>query len=111
MLLSIPALGIIPRLRKIPPEGESEDFSDDIPLLVARLCNNRFHTLLRASYESIPVNRDMVGKIYGSDPAVSVIMDFESVLLGEVFRRLMPQVIREDYEVRCREADKCEEES
>lgn len=83
----------------------------DIPLLVARLSNNRFHTLLRASYQAVPVNRDMVGKIYGSDPAVNVVMDFETILLGEVFRRLMPQTIRDDYEVQCRKADECEEES
>ena len=35
MLLSIPVLGIIPRLRKIPPESEAEDRQPDRPLLVA----------------------------------------------------------------------------
>ena len=35
MLLSIPVLGIIPRLRKIPPESEAEDRQPDLPLLVA----------------------------------------------------------------------------
>ena len=35
MLLSIPVLGIIPRLRKIQPESEAEDRRSDLPLLVA----------------------------------------------------------------------------
>ena len=35
MLLSIPVLGIIPRLRKVPPESEAEDRRSDLPLLVA----------------------------------------------------------------------------
>ena len=35
MLLSIPVLGIIPRLRKIPPESEADDRQPDRPLLVA----------------------------------------------------------------------------
>ncbi len=35
MLLSIPVLGIIPRLRKVPPESEAEEYQPDLPLLVA----------------------------------------------------------------------------
>ena len=35
MLLSIPVLGIIPRLRTIPPESEADDRRSDLPLLVA----------------------------------------------------------------------------
>ena len=35
MLLSIPVLGIIPRLRKIPLQSEAEDRQPDLPLLVA----------------------------------------------------------------------------
>ena len=35
MLLSIPVLGIIPRLRKIPAESEAEDRHSHLPLLVA----------------------------------------------------------------------------
>jgi hypothetical protein len=79
----------------------------DIPLFVARLTNNRFHTLLRLSYEAVPINRDMIGRIYGSEPAVNVVLDFETILLGQVFRRWMPESIREQYGVRCREVDKC----
>ena len=35
MLLSIPVLGIIPRLRKVPPESEADDRRAGLPLLVA----------------------------------------------------------------------------
>ena len=35
MLLSIPALGIIPRLRKTPQGSEADEFDADLPLLVA----------------------------------------------------------------------------
>ena len=35
MLLSIPVLGIIPRLRKIPEESEADNGGTDLPLLVA----------------------------------------------------------------------------
>ena len=80
----------------------------DTPTFIERLCNNSFHTLLRLSYQAIPANRAMTGKIYGSEPAVLVVMDFETILLGDVFRRLMPAEIRELYGVNCRgEIDGC----
>ncbi len=81
----------------------------DIPLLVERICNNRFHTLLRVAYKAVPPNRKMTGKIYGSEPVVNVVMDFETILLGEVFRRWMPLSIREQNEVQCREVDECQD--
>jgi hypothetical protein len=74
----------------------------DIPLLVERLCNNSFRTLLRVSYKSVPVNKTMTGKVYGSEPTVMVVMDFESVLLGEVFRPWMPTEVCDKYEwIKC----------
>jgi len=80
----------------------------DIPVFIERLCNNSFHTLLRLSYQAIPPNREMKGKIYGNEPAGLVVMDFETILLGDVFRRLMPAEIRELYGVMCRgEIDAC----
>ena len=75
----------------------------DIPLLVDRLCRNSFHTLLRVAYKAVSPNRDMVGKIYGSEPVVNVVLDFEVVMLGEVFRELMPDSVCEDYEITCPE--------
>ena len=58
----------------------------DLIRFVDELCDGRFHTLLRLSYAAVPVNRDMVGKIYGSEPAVNVVMDFETIMLAEIFR-------------------------
>lgn len=82
----------------------------DIPTFVDRLCNNSFYTLLRLAYEAVPPNPDMRGKIYGSEPAVIVVMDFETILLGDVFRRLMPSEIREEYGIVCRgESDACKD--
>ncbi len=78
-----------------------------IPGLIDRLCKNSFHTLLRVSYEAVPPNRRMVGKIYGAQPTVNVLLDFETILLGEVFRRLVPPSVIEFYEIQCREADEC----
>ena len=78
-----------------------------IPSLIDRLCKNSFHTLLRVSYEAVPPNRRMGGKIYGSQPTVNVLLDFETILLGEVFRRLVPPSVIEFYEIQCREADEC----
>lgn len=81
----------------------------DIPLLVEKISNSRMHTLLRVAYQAIPLNRKMVGKIYGSEPTVNVVMDFETILLGEVFRRWMPELIRENNEIVCRDIDECQE--
>lgn len=87
----------------------------DIPRLVEKLTSNSFHTLLRVAYRAVPVNRDMVGKIYGPEPAVIVVMDFETVMLGEVFRPLMPRVVcerleEEEYGIVCPEPEEDEEE-
>lgn len=82
----------------------------DIPTFVSRLCDNSFYTPLRISYEAVPPNLDMTGKIYGSEPAVIVVMDFETVLLGDVFRRLMPAATRDLHGIVCRgETDACVE--
>jgi hypothetical protein len=83
----------------------------DIPLLVERLCNNSFLTLLRVSYKSVPVNKAMTGKVYGAEPTVMAVMDFESVLLGEVFRPLMPTEVCDKYEwIKCPEHKADDEE-
>lgn len=67
----------------------------DIFRLIQELTTNSFHTLLRIGYSSLPPNRSMQGKIYGSEPTVLVVMDFETIMLGEVFRPLMPPVVCE----------------
>ncbi len=85
----------------------------DIPLLVQRLTSNSFHTLVRASYKAVPPNKNMQGKIYGPEPAVNVVLDFETVMLGETFRQWMPDEVCEKYEIKCPERkgkDEAEEE-
>jgi len=67
----------------------------DIPRLVDEVCRDSFHTLLRVSYKSVPPNRTMRGKIYGEEPVVNVVMDFETIMLGELFRPMMPDTVRE----------------
>lgn len=73
----------------------------DIPRLVEKLTSEKFHTLLRVSYVEVPPNRNVRGKIYGSDPTVKVVMDFETVLLGEVFRQFMPESICDYFGINC----------
>lgn len=82
----------------------------DIPLLVEKICNHKMHTLLRTVYKKIPLDKKMEGKIYGSEPAVNVVMDFETILLGEIFRRWMPQAVRDDSDTICRDQDECVDE-
>ena len=67
----------------------------DIFRLIQELTANSFHTLLRIGYSSLPPNRNMLGKIYGSEPTVLVVMDFETIMLGELFRPLMPPLVCE----------------
>ena len=82
----------------------------DIPVLVERLCNNSFRTLLRVAYKAVPVNKSLTGKVYGSEPTVNVLMEFETVLLGDVFRPLMPKAVCDKYEINCPEHKADDEE-
>ena len=86
----------------------------DILRLIEKLTTNSFHTLLRLSYAVLPPNRDMQGKIYGSEPTVLFVADFETVMLGEAFRPLMPRVVcemlQESYGIICPELPDEEDE-
>jgi hypothetical protein len=79
----------------------------EIPKLIDLLSKDKFNTLLRVSYEAVAPNRTLVGKIYGDGPVVNVIIDFETVLLGPVFRRWIPESVREHYGITCRPVDEC----
>lgn len=65
----------------------------DLPAIMGEICRDRFHTVLRVSYEAEPPNIDMVQKIYGSEPVVNVIIDFETTMFGDLYRPLMPDLI------------------
>ncbi|MFQ5589781.1 MAG: hypothetical protein ACE5HE_01330 [Phycisphaerae bacterium] len=86
----------------------------DIPRLVDRISKNSFHTLLRVAFKTVPPNKGMHGKIYGTEPTVNVVMDFETHMLAEVFRPMMPQEVCDSYDaIDCepyRDEDELEEE-
>ena len=78
----------------------------DILKLVERISNNRFYTLVRAAYKEVPPNPTLTGKIYGSEPAVNVVLDFEFIMLGGLFREWMPATVCAKYEwMKCPEAE------
>jgi len=83
----------------------------DILKLVERITNNSFYTLVRVAYHEVPPNLASVGKIYGSEPAVNVVLDFEFVMLGGLFREWMPPAICEKYGIKCPERAAADEES
>ena len=76
----------------------------DLPQIIGEICRDRFHTVLRVSYASVAPNVDMVNKIYGPEPVVNVILDFETVMFGELYRPLMPDLIRDYLGLPSREA-------
>ncbi|MBI4718506.1 MAG: hypothetical protein HY763_11920 [Planctomycetes bacterium] len=73
----------------------------DILRFVEKLSANSFHTLVRIAYRAAPPNKEMTEKIYGAEPVVNVVMDFETVMLGDVFRKLMPASVCEHYKIEC----------
>lgn len=66
----------------------------DLPLIIDEICKDKFHTLLNVNYaydrEALETLK-MEGKIYGSETAVKVVMDFETIFFGDIYRRLMPE--------------------
>ncbi|MCP4594767.1 MAG: hypothetical protein GY842_28885 [bacterium] len=56
----------------------------------------RFYTPLRVAYQAVPANLDMTDKIYGEDPVVRVVIDYEAYYFGDIYRRLMPDAILDE---------------
>ncbi len=75
----------------------------DITALIEKITNNSFFTLVRVAYKEVPPNVSLVGKIYGSEPTVNVLLEFEFVMLGETFRKWMPREVCEKYVIPCPE--------
>ena len=67
-----------------------------IPIVLREICGDRFYTPLRVAYRVVPANLGMTDKIYGEDPAVTLVMDFEAYYFADIYRRLMPKVILEE---------------
>jgi hypothetical protein len=73
----------------------------DIPALIEKICAGGFYIPLRVAYRAVEPNRTMKGKIYGSEPAVNVVMDFEVVMVGEFFRKVMPPAACQEFGIPC----------
>lgn len=68
----------------------------DLPLIIDGICKDKFHTLLDVSYATDREALEtltMQGKIYGSEPTVKVVMDFETIFFGDIYRRMMPDAV------------------
>jgi hypothetical protein len=65
----------------------------EIPTIIDAICEDKLTTVLRVAYEDVsfgtPELWKMSDRIYGSGPTVSVVMDFETILLGDLYRPLM----------------------
>ena len=82
----------------------------DILKLSERLSNKRFYTLVRAAYQEVSRNLTLTGKIYGDEPVVNAVLEFEFIMLGGLFREWMPQAVCEKYEIKCPKREAAEEE-
>ena len=73
----------------------------DLMQFADELTRGRFHTLLRVSYvsNSDVFDRTYYGTVYGSEPTVNVLFDFESILPVDRYRAIMPDVVLEYLEV------------
>lgn len=72
-----------------------------LPSIIDAICKNengdyRFYTPLRVVYRSLPPNIYMTDKIYGEDPVVKVVVDFEAYYFADIYRRLMPDAILDE---------------
>jgi hypothetical protein len=65
----------------------------EIPTIISGLCEKRFHVPLRVSYEALPPDMSMTGKIYGEGPVVVLTVDFETVFFSELYLSLMPDSV------------------
>jgi hypothetical protein len=67
-----------------------------IPRIIEEISRDRFHTLLRVAYaydRNELENLSMEGRIYGSQPTVTVVFDFETMFFGDVYRCMMPDAM------------------
>lgn len=83
----------------------------DINAFLAKMSEGNFHVPLRVAYAALQPNRMMKGKIYGSEPTVIAVIDFETIMLGEVFRPMMPDRVCDNYDhIECPERPEIEED-
>ncbi|MGB0715840.1 MAG: hypothetical protein ACPGXK_08175 [Phycisphaerae bacterium] len=70
----------------------------DVMAFVKQLCDGKFHSLLRVAYTAVEPNRFMHDKVYGAEPIVNVVLDFETILVPSFFRPLIPFGVCETYD-------------
>ncbi len=78
--------------------------SRKLPTIIDELCKNRFHSLLNSQYvydRDKFENLAMEGRIYGSDPAVTAVLDFETIFFGDLYRCMMPDEVLERIKQKC----------
>jgi hypothetical protein len=68
----------------------------DLNAIIAEICNNSYTTLYRIDYRAEPPNLDMEGYIYGGEPVVRVMMDFEKILYSKLYLEWMPDIVLAD---------------
>lgn len=64
-----------------------------LPLIIDAICKDRFHTLLNVSYSYDAASLEslkMEGRIYGSQPTATVVLDFETIFFADKYRPMMP---------------------
>lgn len=64
-----------------------------LPLVIDEICKSGFYTVLQTSYEAVPPNPEMVGYIYGSQPASKVWLLMEGCYLRDKYEKLMPKSV------------------
>lgn len=69
----------------------------DLLRIIREISAQRFHTLIRCAYIAQMPDPSMQTKIYGAEPVIKVVLDFETSLLAEEYRRLMPDEVLEYY--------------
>ena len=68
----------------------------DLPSIIAEICRNNFTTLYRVNYKAEPPNLGMIERIYGGEPVVDVMLDFQTILFSKLYLPIMPSVILEE---------------
>ena len=67
----------------------------ELPVIIDAISHDRFYSATRVVYRAVNPNVGMSGKIYGEDPVVMAVIDFDACYFGDIYRRLMPNGVLE----------------
>jgi hypothetical protein len=65
-----------------------------LPTVITEITRSGFYTSLLVNYEAEPPSANLVGFVYGSQPVVHAIMQFEGCFLRSKFEKMMPEVVK-----------------